>query len=237
MIRQIYDFKDDKIRTMKDSLNKQSVSPEKRLLQARFSAIRKTTAEYLTQPFVQLLAKTRMTPNGLTWLGFGLTIGAATLIYSGYLFAAGFIVLAAGFLDMLDGALARGTNQVTRFGSILDSTLDRMAEAVLFLSILAFYVLNANPHSTTTILLAGIAMITSFLVSYVRARAEGTGLKCEVGLLTRAERVMVLVLGLLLSQINYALIIALVIITILSLITVKQRLVYVWRQARKMDSF
>jgi CDP-diacylglycerol--glycerol-3-phosphate 3-phosphatidyltransferase len=170
-------------------------------------------------------------------LGFGLTIGAATLIFSGYLFAAGFIVLIAGFLDMLDGALARGTNQVTRFGSILDSTLDRIAEAVLFLSILTFYVLNANPHSTTIILLAGIAMITSFLVSYVRARAEGTGLKCEVGLLTRAERVMVLVLGLLLSQINYALIIALVIIAILSLITVKQRLVYVWRQARKMDSF
>jgi len=216
-----------------DSLNKHSVVSEKRLLRARFSAIRKTTANYLTQPIIRLLAKTRMTPNDLTWLGFGLTIGATALILSGHLFAAGFVVLAAGFFDMLDGALARGTNQVTRFGSVLDSTLDRVAEAMLFLGILAFYALNTNPHSTMIILLASIAMIASFLVSYVRARTEGVGLECKVGLLTRAERVAVLVLGLLLSQIDYVLIITLVIIAILSLITTSQRLVYVRQQTKK----
>ena len=195
--------------------------------------MRKTAAGYLTQPVVRILAKTRMSPNDLTWLGFGLTLGAVALIIFGHLFAAGFVVLAASFFDMLDGALARGTNQVTRFGSVLDSTLDRMSEAGLFLGIIVFYALNANPRSTMIILLAGIAMVASFLVSYVRARAEGAGFECEVGLLTRTERVVVLVLGLLLSRIDYALIIALGIIAALSSITVSQRLVYVWRQTRK----
>ena len=193
---------------------------------------KRTVGAYLTRPVVRLLAKTRMTPNDLTWLGFGLTLGAVALIIFGHLLAAGCVVLGASFFDMLDGALARGTNQVTRFGSILDSTLDRMSEAGLFLGILVFYTLNATPRSTMIILLSGIALIASFLVSYVRARAEGAGLDCEVGLLTRTERVVVLVLGLLLSQIDYALVIALVIIAILSSVTVGQRLVYVWRQTR-----
>ncbi len=164
-----------------------------------------------------------------------ITLGAAVLIVSGHLFAAGFVVLVAGFFDLLDGALARRTNQTTPFGSILDSTLDRVSEAVLFLGILVFYTLNSGPRSTAVIPLAGVAMIGSFLVSYVRARAEGAGLECKVGLLTRAERVGVLVLGLLLSQFDYVLIVALVIIAVLSLITVSQRLVHIWHQSTKSD--
>lgn len=214
-------------------MNKQDVVSGKRVAQARLSAVRKTAAGYLTQPIVRLLAKTRISPNDLTWLGFGLTIGAVALILSGHLFAAGVVVLAASFFDTLDGALARGTNQVTRFGSILDSTLDRVSEAALLLGILAFYALNTSPRSTVIILLAGVAMVVSFLVSYVRARAEGAGLECEVGLLTRTERVVLLVLGILLSRIDYALISALGIIAILSSITVSQRLLYVWRQTEK----
>ena len=194
---------------------------------------KRTLGSYLTQPVVRILAKTRMTPNDLTWFGFGLTLGAVVLIIYGHLLAAGLVVLVSSFFDMLDGDLARGTNQVTRFGAILDSTLDRMSEAGLFLGILVFYALNATPHSTMVILLSGIALIASFLVSYVRARAEGAGLDCEVGLLTRTERVVVLVLGLLLSQVDYALVIALAIIAMLSSVTVGQRLVYVWRQTRK----
>lgn len=194
---------------------------------------KRTVGSYLTRPVVRILAKTRMTPNDLTWLGFCLTLGAVVLIILGHLVAAGLVVLVASFFDMLDGALARSTNQVTRFGAILDSTLDRMSEAGLFLGILVFYALNATPRSIMIILLAGIAMIASFLVSYVRARAEGAGLDCEVGLLTRTERVVVLILGLLLSQIDYVLVIALGIIAVLSSVTVGQRLVYVGRQTRK----
>ncbi|MFC2072124.1 CDP-alcohol phosphatidyltransferase family protein [Chloroflexota bacterium] len=195
----------------------------------KLSEARKTVAYYLTQPVVRLLARTSITPNAISWSGFLVTAGAAVLIISGHLFAAGFVVLIAGFFDILDGALARSTNRATRFGAVLDATLDRLAEAVLLLGIL---VLFAKEQSVAEILVVGLALLGSLLVSYIRARAEAVGLECQVGLFTRAERVVLLVLGLLLSRIDYALIIALVIIVVFSFITVGQRLVYVWRQTK-----
>ena len=193
------------------------------------SAIRKTLAYHLTRPAVQLLARTPITPSAITWFGFLLAVGAAALIFTGHLFAAGFLVLVSGFFDMLDGALARRTNRVTHFGAILDSTLDRLSEAVLLLGILVLY---TNTQSLVGILLVGIALLSSQLVSYIRARAEAVGLECQVGLFTRAERVVVLALGLLLNQITNALVIALAIIVVFSFFTVGQRLVYVWQQAK-----
>ena len=165
----------------------------------------------------------------VTWFGFLLAIGAVALIVTEHLFAAGFVVLIAGFFDMLDGALARRTKQVTRFGAFLDSTLDRLSEAVIILGIL---VLQAGEQSVTGVLLVGIALIGSLLVSYIRARAEAQGLECQIGLFTRPERVVVLALGLLLSHFSYALIVALTIIVVFSFFTAGQRLLYVWRQIR-----
>ncbi|MCL0046626.1 CDP-alcohol phosphatidyltransferase family protein, partial [Dehalococcoidales bacterium] len=98
---------------------------------ANLSAVRNAVANYLTQPAVLLLTRTSITPSTITWLAFLLAVGAGALIITGHLFAAGLVVLLAGFFDLLDGALARHTNQTTRFGAILDSTLDRLAEAVL----------------------------------------------------------------------------------------------------------
>ncbi len=193
----------------------------------RLSEVRKSAANYLTQPVVRLLAKTPVAPNALTWFGFLATVGAASFVVTGHLFAAGFVVLVAGFSDMLDGALARITNRVTQFGAVLDSTLDRVAEAVLLLSILGLY---AAEQSAVGILIAGAVLITSPLVSYIRARAEALGLECQVGFFTRAERVVVLALGLLLSQFQYALLAALAVVALFSFITVVQRLFYVWRQ-------
>ncbi len=190
---------------------------------------RNAVAYYLTEPAVCLLARTPITPNTITWLGFLLTAGAAALIITEHLFAAGFVVLIAGFLDMLDGALARHTNRVTRFGALLDSTLDRLAEAVLLIGVLVLY---AGEQSVAGVLLVSVALLGSLLVSYTRARAEALGVKCQVGLFTRAERVIVLALGLLLNQFAYALIIALAIIVIFSFITTGQRLVYVWQQTK-----
>ena len=135
----------------------------------------------------------------------------------------------AGFLDILDGALARYTNQATRFGAVLDSVLDRVSEAVLLIGILVVY---AAEQSFGPVVLVGITLFGSLLVSYVRARAEALNLKGEVGFFTRAERVIVLALGLLLSQIDYALITALAIIAVFSLITVVQRVHSVKRQTR-----
>ncbi|MEE9399871.1 MAG: CDP-alcohol phosphatidyltransferase family protein [Dehalococcoidales bacterium] len=195
----------------------------------KLAKVRKTTADYLTRPAARFLARTSITPNTITWSGFLLSVGAAALIATGHPFTAGFVVLVAGLFDLLDGALARLTNQVTRFGAILDSTIDRLAEAALLLGIL---ILFAREQSFLGILLAGIALPGSFLVSYIRARAEAAGLECQVGLFTRGERVIVLVLGLLLSRFDYALITALGILILFSFITVVQRIFHVWRQTK-----
>jgi CDP-diacylglycerol--glycerol-3-phosphate 3-phosphatidyltransferase len=191
--------------------------------------VRKGTSDYFTRPVVKLLARTPVTPNTITWLGFLITIGAAILVVTDNLFAAGFVVLIAGFFDMLDGALARTTNRITRFGAVLDSTLDRLSEAVLLLAILVIY---TRGQQVAESLLVGIALLGSLLVSYIRARIEALGIECKVGLFTRPERVIILALGLLLSRFDYALIIALAIITLFSFFTVGQRLLYAWRQTR-----
>ena len=196
---------------------------------AKLSEGRKLAAYYITQPAAELLARTSITPNIITWFGFLITLGAAVLIATGHLLAARLVVLLAGFFDILDGALARRTNQTTRFGALLDSTLDRLAEAALLLGIIVLYIRGGF---IVGILLAGIALPSSLLVSYIRARAEALGLECQVGLFTRAERVIVLALGLLLSQIDYALIIALAIIVLFSFITAGQRVLYVWQQTK-----
>ena len=195
----------------------------------RLSEVPRTIAYHLTRPIVRLLVKTPITPNTVTWFGFLVAVGAGVLIITGHVFAAGFVVLLAGFFDILDGALARSTNRATRFGAVLDSTLDRLAEGVLLLAILFLY---AEEQSVTGILIVGVALIGSLLVSYIRARAEAVGLECQVGLLTRAGRVIILALGLLLNQFTYALIIALAIIAVFSFVTVGQRLLYVWQQVK-----
>ncbi len=190
---------------------------------------RKVSSDYITQPAVRLLARTPLTPNTITWLGFWLTVGAAALVVTGNLFAAGFVVLVAGFFDMLDGALARTTNRVTRFGGILDSTLDRLSEAVLLLSILVIY---TRGQQVAESVLVGAALLGSLMVSYLRAKVESLGIECRVGLFTRPERVIILALGLLLSRFDYALVTALAIITVFSFFTAGQRLFYAWRQTR-----
>lgn len=212
---------------MEDSLT--DIAPGKQGLKTTVVEIRKATAHYLTQPVVLLLAKTSITPNTITWFGFLLSVGATVLIVTEHLFAAGLLVLVSGLFDLLDGALARHTNQATRFGAVLDSTLDRLAEAVLLLGILILY---AREQSVIGILLVGIALPSSLLVSYIRAKAEALGLECKVGLFTRGERVIVLALGLLLSQIDYALIAALGVIVLFSLFTAGQRLVHVRHQTK-----
>ena len=195
----------------------------------KLSEVRKSLAYYLTEPAVRLLGKTSVTPDAISWFGFLLAVGAAVLIIKEHLVAAGFLVLISGFFDILDGALARRINRTTRFGAILDSTLDRLSEAVLLLGILVLY---AREQSFAPILLVGIALLGSLMVSYTRARAEALGLECQIGLFTRTERVIVLALGLLLSQIAGALVIALTIIVVFSFFTIGQRLVYVWQQTK-----
>ena len=194
--------------------------------------LRKSTSSRLTEPVVRFLVKTHITPNTLTWLGFSIALVAAVVIATGHPFIAGFIVLAAGFFDMLDGALARHTGQVTPFGAVLDSTLDRISEAVLLLGVLIFYLLSGN-QPILGILFVCLALIASPLVSYLRAKGEALGIECQVGLFTRPERVIALAIGLLASWvIDYALIIALAVIAVFSFVSTGQRLLYLKRQTK-----
>ena len=207
-----------------------SITSKKGPFKSRLAEVRKVIAHRLSHPIVRLLARTGVTPNALTWFGLLLSLGAAVLIALKQPFAAGFVVLFAGLFDMLDGALARFTDKITRFGAILDSTLDRLGEVAVLLGLLIFFV---REFSTPGILVVGFTLPGALMVSYLRARAEAAGLTGEVGFFTRAERVIILSLGLLLSGIDYALIISLGIIAFFSYVTVIQRLLHVWHQIKR----
>ncbi|MBM4432865.1 MAG: CDP-alcohol phosphatidyltransferase family protein [Chloroflexi bacterium] len=202
------------------------VASERQSSTARLS--RKAVGNQLTIPIVRLLTRTSITPNTLTWLGFFISAGAAALVITGHPFVAGFVVLVGGFFDLLDGALARYINKTTRFGTVLDSVLDRFSDAIVLIGILVLYTFG---RSLGGIIITSAALILSLVVSYIRARAESVGLECKVGLFTRPERVIVLALGLILSQFAYALFTALMIIAVFSFITVVQRLHHVQKQA------
>jgi len=165
---------------------------------------------------------TGISPNLVTGLGFCITIAAATLIVQGQFLAAGCILVISGLFDALDGTLARVAGRISRYGAFLDSTLDRYSEAILFLAVVIYY---SNQGSRIEVILAFCAMIGSFLVSYTRARAEGVGVSCKVGMFTRAERWITLTLGLLFNQ----MLLVLWILAILSNLTAIQRIYAVWR--------
>jgi CDP-diacylglycerol--glycerol-3-phosphate 3-phosphatidyltransferase len=195
----------------------------------RMESCRKAIAEYIDGPIVKVLSRTPLTPNIITWAGFVITIAAGALIVTEYLLAAGILVLVAGLFDMLDGALARATGKTTRFGAILDSTLDRLSEAILLVTLLAVF---AKYGQVAESILAAVALVGSLTVSYIRARMEGLGIECKAGLFTRPERVIILALGLMLSQFDNALLITLSVITFFSWITVIERMTYAWKQTR-----
>lgn len=188
--------------------------------------LRKFAAAKITGPLVPWLCKTGLTPDMLTWIGLGIIIIAAAMVAMNHLLIGGVLVLVAGLFDILDGALARSTNKTTRFGALLDSTFDRLSEALLFIGLLFLY-LNGE-HALEILLIFGV-MVGSFLISYIRARSEGLGIECKTGLFTRAERVIILALGLMLSQV----LITLIVLAVFTFITVVQRLVYVWHQTKK----
>jgi CDP-diacylglycerol--glycerol-3-phosphate 3-phosphatidyltransferase len=140
---------------------------------------------------------------------------------------AGLLLIPVALFDSLDGALARLTGKATPFGAFFDSTLDRFAEIALYLGLLYLY-----RGATLETVLIYLAITGSLMVSYTRARAEGLGLECKVGLFTRLERLAVLTLGLLLEQT----LIALIILAIFSNLTVLQRVWHVKRLTAKERS-
>ncbi|MDO8672198.1 MAG: CDP-alcohol phosphatidyltransferase family protein [Dehalococcoidia bacterium] len=180
----------------------------------------KGLAQQVMAPLARIIGKTPITPNALTVTGFILNTVVAAVLATGHQFIGGLLVLFAGLFDMLDGALARTTGQSTTFGAFLDSTLDRYSEAVLLFGVL---VVAAQTQDTQVILLVFAVMVGSVMVSYVRARAEGLGLRCEVGLLARPERVILLAVGLIIGQ----LLPVLWLLAIFTNITTVQRILHV----------
>jgi CDP-diacylglycerol--glycerol-3-phosphate 3-phosphatidyltransferase len=131
----------------------------------------------------------RVRPDTLTVIGWTLALFSAILFGLGHTRIAGVVMLLGGLFDALDGAVARESNRMSSFGAFLDSTLDRLSESAIFVGLIFFYASAALSYET---LLAGIAMTFSLLTSYARARAEGLGIGCEVGLLERAGRIVIL---------------------------------------------
>ena len=186
--------------------------------------LRANLALRITNPVIGILGKSGIKPDALTFTGLAINIGAAYVIATGHFPLGGILILVAGLFDLLDGALARFAKKTTKFGAILDSAVDRISEAAIFCGLLVWYM-----PGRSEILLIFAVLIGSFLVSYIRARAEGLGLECKGGLFTRAERVIVLTVGLLVGQI----LIALGILVVFIYVTVIQRLIYVRKECTK----
>jgi len=179
--------------------------------------------EKAAAPLARLLARLKVTPNQVSAAGFAMNVVAAVCIATDDLVLAGVIYILAGCLDLMDGTLARVTNRATKFGAFFDSTVDRVSEGVVFAAITYRFAIDGHSLLAAVVVLA---LLGSLLVSYVRARAEGLGGKCKVGLLTRAERVVLLTFGLLFGLLAEII----VVLAVLTAVTVVQRIYYVAKQ-------
>jgi phosphatidylglycerophosphate synthase len=187
-------------------------------------------ARRLAEMIVRPLAAIGMTPNMATLLGLVLNGVTAAVLASGHLHIGGAMLLIAGLFDMVDGALARVRNQKTTFGAFFDSTLDRYSEGLVLLGVILFALrLPTVPERTWIVALAYVAALSSLMVSYTRARAEGLGLSEKGGLMARPERVLVLAAGLIIGG-EALLVWTLGILAVTSTFTAVQRIVSVWRR-------
>jgi CDP-diacylglycerol--glycerol-3-phosphate 3-phosphatidyltransferase len=180
-------------------------------------------------PIAAFLNRLGVRPNTVTLIGLAGTVVCALLIGFGHLTWAGILLLIMGPVDAMDGALARMRNEASDWGAFVDAVTDRYSELFLFLGFLVYYIANAN---VIGILFAYLAASGSVLVSYVKARADASKLDANVGLLTRVERYLVLIPGLIFSSLYPPLaLIALIIIAVFANFTALQRIFRVRRDA------
>lgn len=182
----------------------------------------KEKARLAITPLVRVLARTGLTPNTLTVVGMILNGVVGAIIAAGHPQLGGVLLIFTSLFDMFDGALAKLTGKGTKFGAFLDSTLDRYSEALVLLGLLW---LSVQRGLALDVLLCYVVIVGSLLVSYTRARAEGLGLECRVGLLGRPERIIVLCVGLIANLVTPSL----VILAVFTHLTAFQRIVHVWR--------
>ena len=178
---------------------------------------------HITEPIARFLARLGLSPNQVTLLGFLLTVAVAVILATGRLQLAGVLLIFALGADGIDGTLARLTGTSSRFGAFFDSTLDRWAEIALYFALTWHY---THIGQDSAALVATAAMATSLMVSYTRARAEGIGIPLKEGLLTRLERMVILIVALIIPGLLYW---ALWLIAILAGVTAVQRILATWR--------
>jgi CDP-diacylglycerol--glycerol-3-phosphate 3-phosphatidyltransferase len=195
-----------------------------------WTAVVGKSCRVLLHAIVRGLALTRISPNLLTFFGLVINIVAAVLF--GYasgdnqprmFFYAGLVIIGAGVFDMVDGRVARATNQVTTFGAFFDSVIDRYSDIALFFGLMVYY---ARHNHFFYLVLVGLVMTTSVMVSYTRARAESLIPSCKVGFLERPERIVLVIIGALFNRMAPVL----WVIAVLSTITVIHRIIYTYQQ-------
>ena len=190
----------------------------------------------LIDPLTDWLVRERVHPNLLTTLGFLVTMSSALFFHQHHVRSAGFLILLGGFFDIIDGRVARQSGLGSKFGAFYDSTLDRVSEIAVFLGILSLYNdYRLQLGDVGMIYLIMLAMAGSLMVSYTRGRAEALGLDCRVGLMPRAERVVLIgASSLFFGEMwnGLALKIVIFLLAVLTNLTAFQRIIWVWRHAR-----
>lgn len=191
----------------------------------------------LTRPIAALFVRLGLRPNHVTTVGLLLIVVSAVFYGMGHIRLGGFFLLLSGWTDMIDGQMARGGGMETKFGAFYDSTLDRIGDGLTYVGLGAFYLLYPEDLAWRqgVVILCMVAIMASLTVSYTRARAEGLGLDGKVGIAQRTERVLGIGLvtmfmgnaqrGIVLSSI-------ILILTLLSLVTVGQRMAWVHKQTK-----
>ncbi|NIS37726.1 CDP-alcohol phosphatidyltransferase family protein [Candidatus Saccharibacteria bacterium] len=175
-------------------------------------------------PPIEYIARHNIHPNFFTILGFIISCLGAYFYAVQQLRWGGVLILLGGICDILDGKVARRSGLSSKFGAVFDSTLDRYAEFAMYFGV-GFYFLKVDMFLTT--IAAFLALGGSMLVSYVRARAEGLGYECKVGIMQRAERIVYIGFSSLIHE--YALVVVICVIAVLANFTVFQRMYHVWR--------
>lgn len=162
-------------------------------------------------------------------MGFFVTLLASFFLLKEAWLLAGVFIILSGLFDLFDGVVARKLNKVTSYGSFLDSVLDRYSDLILLLAILVYYLQKGNLRA---VILTGLVSMGTALIPYIRAKAESLGIECTIGLMERAERIILLTLGVLFQW----LIPILWILAILTHFTVFQRIYYVRKRLRSKET-
>ncbi|MDH4222880.1 MAG: CDP-alcohol phosphatidyltransferase family protein [candidate division Zixibacteria bacterium] len=186
------------------------------------------------EPLARVFINLKVHPHVVTFTGLIFSILAALSFVYGKFFSAGVLIILAGICDVLDGRLARETNTLSKFGALFDSTIDRYSEVLIFLGLSSYFLVRGS----YLVLIIIFAIAGSFMVSYTRARAEGLGIECKVGIMQRQERITFLAAGAILGSIpgtsNLFLLLSIWTIAIFANITVIQRIIYINRQLEKV---